>query len=124
MTTCGEGGMLVTNDHGQWQIAWSFKDHGKNYGTTVDSRPSPVFRWVHDSIGTNWRMTEVQSAVGRTLLPRIPEMVERRRHLAAILTQCFSHIPALRVTVPPLDIGHAYYNTTFFLRPERVREGW
>ena len=101
MTTCGEGGMFTTNDRSLWELAWSFKDHGKNYEATTGASPSPVFRWVHDSIGTNWRMTEMQSAVGRTLLRKIPEMVERRRHLAAILTRHFSHIPALRVTIPP-----------------------
>jgi dTDP-4-amino-4,6-dideoxygalactose transaminase len=124
MTTCGEGGMFTTNDDRLWELAWSFKDHGKNYEATTGAPPSPVFRWVHESIGTNWRMTEMQSAVGRTLLRKIPEMVERRRRLAAILTQHFSHIPALRVTIPPLDIGHAYYKYYVFLRPERLREGW
>lgn len=124
MTTCGEGGMLTTNDHALWELAWSFKDHGKNYESMAGAQPSPVFRWVHDSIGTNWRMTEMQSAVGRVLLRRIPEMVERRRHFAAILNQHFSRVPALRVTIPPLDIGHACYKYYVFLRPERLREGW
>jgi dTDP-4-amino-4,6-dideoxygalactose transaminase len=124
MTTCGEGGMLTTNDRNLWELAWSFKDHGKNYAAMSGAQPSAAFRWVHDGIGTNWRMTEMQSAVGRVLLRRIPGMVEKRRHLAASLTQRLSRISSLRVTVPPPDVYHSYYKYYVFLRLERLREGW
>jgi dTDP-4-amino-4,6-dideoxygalactose transaminase len=124
MTTCGEGGMLTTNDHRLWELAWSFKDHGKDYDAMAGAQSTAVFRWVHHSIGTNWRMTEIQSAVGRILLRMLPEMIARRRHLASILSKHFSQLPALRVTFPPLDIGHACYKYYVFLRPERLREGW
>ena len=124
MTTCGEGGMLTTNDPALWERAWSFKDHGKNHEAMSRPHASSGFRWVHDSIGTNWRMTEMQSAVGRTLLTRIHEHVRRRRHLAGLLTRAFSRIPALRVTTAPPEVEHAYYKYYVFLRPERLQEGW
>jgi dTDP-4-amino-4,6-dideoxygalactose transaminase len=124
MTTCGEGGMLTTNDPALWERAWSFKDHGKNHRAMSQPHTSSGFRWVHDSVGTNWRMTEMQSAVGRTLLSRIPEHLQRRRHLAGLLTRAFSRMPALRVTTPPPDVDHAYYKYYVFLRPERLQEGW
>jgi dTDP-4-amino-4,6-dideoxygalactose transaminase len=124
MTTCGEGGMLTTNHHELWERAWSFKDHGKNYGAMSSSQPTPGFRWVHDGFGTNWRMTEMQSAVGRVLLRKLPEMVEKRRHFARLLSQSFAQISALRVTVPSSEIGHAYYKYYAFLRPERLRDSW
>jgi len=124
MTTCGEGGMLTTSDRNLWEVAWSFKDHGKNYEAMSGSQPSAAFRWVHDGVGTNWRMTEVQSAVGRTLLRRIPQMIEKRRQLAGLLSRRLSKISALRVPIPPADVNHAYYKYYVFLRPERLREGW
>jgi dTDP-4-amino-4,6-dideoxygalactose transaminase len=124
MTTCGEGGMLTTNDDALWERAWSFKDHGKNHQAMSGAHKSTGFRWVHDSCGTNWRMTEIQSAVGRVLLRKIPQHIERRRHLASILTRRFSRIRALRLTVPPADAYHAYYKYYVFLRPEYLREGW
>jgi dTDP-4-amino-4,6-dideoxygalactose transaminase len=40
------------------------------------------------------------------------------------LSAAFSHIPALRVTIPPLEIGHAYYKYYVFIRPEMLRTGW
>jgi dTDP-4-amino-4,6-dideoxygalactose transaminase len=124
MTLGGEGGLVTTNDTELWSAAWAYKDHGKSYDAVYNRIHPDGFRWLHESFGTNWRITEMQSAMGRVLLRRLPEMVERRRHFAACLTHRFSQMPALRVTVPPADVVHAYYKYYVFLRPERLRAGW
>jgi len=124
MTTGGEGGMLLTNDAEAWNRAWAFKDHGKSYDAVFQHEHPPGFRWLHETFGTNWRLTEMQSAMGRVLLRKLPDMVEKRRRLAALLTERFSEMPALRVTEPPAEIGHSYYKYYVFLRPERLRDGW
>ena len=124
MTTGGEGGMLTTNDRGLWERAWAFKDHGKDYGTVYD-RPHPAgFRWLHESFGTNWRLTEMQSAIGRVQLRKLVHWTEVRQRNAAIFSKSFSRISALRVTVPPDGIRHAYYKYYVFVRPELLKEGW
>ena len=124
MTTGGEGGMLTTSDEALWERAWSFKDHGKSYDA-VYRRQHPVgFRWLHESFGTNWRMTEMQSAMGRVLLRKLPRFVERRRHNARLLTQRLSCIPSLRVPTPSLEFAHSYYRCCAFLRLETLRHGW
>lgn len=121
MTTGGEGGMLTTNDEALWRKAWEYKDHGKSFDAVYDRPHPPGFRWLHESFGTNWRLTEMQSAIGRVQLKKLPEWTLKRQRHAAILTESFSRIPALRVTVPPPEIGHAYYKYYVFVRPELVR---
>jgi dTDP-4-amino-4,6-dideoxygalactose transaminase len=79
---------------------------------------------VHESFGTNWRLTEPQSAMGRVLLRKLPAMVEKRRRNAAYLNQEFARIPALRVVTPPDDVWHSYYKYDVYIRPEHLREGW
>jgi hypothetical protein len=124
MSTGGEGGMLTTNDDEVWERAWSFKDHGKDYGAAHRQQTSSGFRWVHHSFGTNWRLTEMQGAIGRRLLAKLPSQVELRRRNASILSRRFDILPALRVTDPPEEISHSYYKYYVFLRPERLRDGW
>ena len=124
MSTGGEGGMLTTNDHQLWERAWSFKDHGKAYGAAHTQQCSPSFRWLHDSFGTNWRLTEMQAAIGRRLLAKIGNHLERRRANAGALNTEFGALPALRTTLPPKEIGHAYYKYYVFLRLEWLRRGW
>jgi dTDP-4-amino-4,6-dideoxygalactose transaminase len=124
MTTGGEGGMVTTNDKAVWEQAWSYKDHGKSYEAVYNRQHPPGFRWLHESIGTNWRLTEFQSALGRVLLGKLPRMVEVRRRNAAILTQGFTQHDALRVPQPPSHIGHSYYKYYAFVRPEKLRKEW
>lgn len=124
ITTGGEGGMLTLNDKALWKKAWSFKDHGKSFDAVYKKKHKSHFRWLHESFGTNWRLTEMQSAIGRIQLKKLPLWVKARRKNAALLTGCFSRIPALRVTVPPPDIGHSYYKYYAFVRPEMLKKGW
>lgn len=126
MTTGGEGGMLITSDADLWERAWSLKDHGKSYAKTRGAGPGSgvAFRWLHDSFGTNWRMTEMQAALGRSGMGHLPSWVERRRRSAAMLDAALGQLDGLRVTVPPAGFGHAYYKYYTFVRPERLREGW
>ncbi len=123
MTTGGEGGMLTTNDDAAWERAKSFRDHGTTCDTARKDQNSAGFRWVHDSFGTNWRLTEMQSAIGRAQLRKLPQWAALRRRNAAILTERLSNCPALRVTAPPEEIGHSYYKYYAFVRPERLRAG-
>jgi len=124
MTTAGEGGMLVTNDRDLWARAWAYKDHGKSYEAVYERHHPPGFRWLHESFGTNWRMTEIQAAIGRVQLQRLPAWIDRRRRNAAILTERLQAVAALRVTRPPNHAGHAFYKYYAFVRPERLAPGW
>lgn len=124
MTTGGEGGMLTTNDEQLWERAWSFKDHGKSFQAVYRRQHPPGFRWLHESFGTNWRLTEMQSALGRVILRKLPEWVSVRRKNADSLTAHIQNLSALRVTQPPQEIGHAYYKYYAFVRPEKLRRGW
>ncbi|MGB8833088.1 MAG: DegT/DnrJ/EryC1/StrS aminotransferase family protein [Candidatus Sulfotelmatobacter sp.] len=124
MTTGGEGGMLVTNNSDLWRRAWSFKDHGKNYDSVYQPNPKPGFRWLHDSFGTNWRMTEMQAAMGRIILRKIPAWVETRRQHAALLSSRLAGIPGLRIPQPPSHSYHSYYKYYVFVRPEMLLSSW
>jgi hypothetical protein len=115
---------VTTNDNDLWNSMWSLKDHGKSYDAVYGRSHPQGFRWLHESFGTNGRLTEMQSAMGRVMLRRLPGWVERRRANAAQLTEQLSQYPALRLTVPPADTFHSYYKYYFFVRPECLEEGW
>jgi len=124
LTTGGEGGMVTTNDEDLWSRAWSYKDHGKSYDAVFHRQHPAGFRWLHESFGTNWRLTEMQSAMGRVVLKKLPEWVAIRRKHAARLTECFRALGGLRVTEPPAEIEHSYYKYYAFVHRERLRRGW
>ena len=124
ITTGGEGGMLTTNSKAVWERAWSYKDHGKSFDTVFNKKPQPGFRWLHESFGTNWRLTEMQSAIGRVQLRKLEGWLEKRRRNAQILNEGFSKYSGLRVTIPPGHIEHSYYKYYVFIRPELIKKYW
>lgn len=124
ITTGGEGGMLLTDNEELWSRAWAFKDHGKSYDAVYRREHGPGFRWVHESFGTNWRMTEMQAAIGRIQLKLLPEWVERRRRNAAAIAAGLSGVEGLRIPVPPPHIRHSYYKCYAFLDVTRLRADW
>ena len=124
MTTAGEGGMVTTNDEALWRAMWAYKDHGKSYEAVYEREHAPGFRWVHESFGTNWRMLEVQAAVGRIQLRRMADWTEARTANAhAILAACR---PYAVVRVPELPQGsvHAHYKCYVYVQPQRLAQGW
>jgi dTDP-4-amino-4,6-dideoxygalactose transaminase len=124
MTTGGEGGLLATNDTAVWDRAWSFKDHGKSHAAVHSGNPPEGFSWVHESFGTNMRMTEMQAAIGRLQLRKLPAWVERRRDHAEILNDGLIGVPGVRVARPNPGDYHAYYKYYFHLQQDALKPGW
>ncbi len=109
MTTGGEGGMLTTNDEELWRAAWAFKDHGKSYAAVYEKEHPEGFRWLHESFGTNWRLTEMQSAIGRIQLTRMPAWKKSRSDNAQKIHNVCREFGWLVIPEVPKYIEHAYY---------------
>lgn len=128
MTTGGEGGMVTTNDRSLWAAMWSWKDHGKSWEAVYEREHPPGFRWLHESFGTNWRMMEVQAAIGRIQLRRMAEWTDcRNRNAAQLAAVCRRHA-CVRVpmfSVEELDgLVHACYKFYAYVDPRRLAAGW
>ncbi|UZE07945.1 DegT/DnrJ/EryC1/StrS family aminotransferase [Pseudomonas corrugata] len=124
MTTGGEGGMVTTNDYELWSRMWSFKDHGKSWEAVYERKHQPGFRWLHDSFGTNWRMLEVQAAIGRIQLRRMDSWHSSRLNNARKIWLHAQTCEGLRVPVVPENIVHAAYKCYVFLKPEKLKPNW
>jgi dTDP-4-amino-4,6-dideoxygalactose transaminase len=124
ITTGGEGGMLTTNDESAWSRAWSFKDHGKSFEAVFRKKHPSGFKWLHESFGTNWRMTEMQAAIGRVQIAKLPRWIEMRRHHARMLVDGLREAPGLRIPEPPAHTYHAYYKFYAFVDLARLKNGW
>lgn len=120
MTTGGEGGMVTTNNTNLFRKAWSYKDHGKDYDKMFNSPANPpgCFRWLHDSIGSNFRMTEMQASIGIDALKHLSEWIDIRRNNAKILNDILKDLPMIRLTIPEDKYYHSYYKYYFFVNQD------
>ena len=125
MTTGGEGGMVTTSDESLWRKMWSYKDHGKNYEAVYEREHPEGFRWLHESFGTNWRMTEMQAAIGRIQLGRMGSWHQQRAcNAQVILKACAEFTNVIRMSEIDNDIEHAWYKLNVYVRPEGLKDGW
>lgn len=124
MTTGGEGGMLITNDESLWKFAWSYKDHGKDHETVFSPNESGNFRWVHHSFGTNWRMTEMQAAIGRVQLGKLDGWLDCRAENALFLEQRLAKLPLFKALPALADGRHANYKFYGIINPDVLANGW
>jgi len=124
LTTGGEGGMVTTNDKKLWLKMWAYKDHGKSWELVHGHEHPPGFRWLHDSIGTNWRMTEMQAVLGRIQLERLAGWTENRLGNANRIWDAARQCIALRVPEIPVNIGHAAYKCYIFVKTELLSPDW
>lgn len=124
MSTGGEGGMVTTNHRDWWSSMWSLKDHGKSWEAVYERTHPAGFRWLHESFGTNWRMLEVQAAIGRIQLRKMASWTKQRQANAQrIATVCRRH-PVVRVPAVPADMTHACYRFYAFVEPAQLAAGW
>ena len=115
MTTGGEGGMVTTNDESLWRKMWAYKDHGKSYEAVYEREHPEGFRWLHESFGTNWRMTEMQAAIGRIQLKRMSDWHKKRLNNANSIWSAAKKCKGLRVPAIPDYIEHAAYKCYVFV---------
>ena len=124
MTTGGEGGMVTTNDEFLWRKMWEYKDHGKSYEAIYEREHPNGFRWLHESFGTNWRMTEMQAAIGRVQLKRMFNWHANRINNAEKIWNTAKQCEGLRVPSILKHIEHAVYKCYVFVRLDKLDKDW
>lgn len=118
--------MLTTNRPDPWELVSSPSDHGKAPGLTGLGQ-----EWAGSFPGdccsaswANWRLSEVQSAIGRVQLGKLPVWLEMRRRNAGILAAGLRDVAGLRVPLAPVNVDPAWYRFYAFLIPDRLQPGW
>jgi dTDP-4-amino-4,6-dideoxygalactose transaminase len=102
--TTGEGGMVTTNSNELNEKLRSIRTHGemKEYNSFM--------------LGHNYRMPEIEAAIGHVQLSRLPEFLEKRRKNAELMTEELNDITELQLPTEPLGYKHGWYLYTVRLR--------
>ena len=124
MTTGGEGGMVTTNDESLWRKMWAYKDHGKSYEAVYEREHPKGFQWLHESFGMNYRMTEIQAAIGRIQIKKMPDWHAKRINNANKIWNSARQCKGLRVPGIPDYIEHAAYKCYVFIKEDQLKSGW
>jgi len=124
MTTGGEGGMITTNKYKLFEKVWTMRDHGKTIESVFEKNHPWGFKWLHDNFGSNLRMTEIQSAIGRIQLKKMGEWHRLRTRNALILKKGIGDIASVRIPFPEEEYKHAWYKFTCYVNPKSLSSEW
>jgi dTDP-4-amino-4,6-dideoxygalactose transaminase len=101
LLTTGEGGMLTTSDEGMAVRARRLREHGMNLSAAARHQSRQPVIESYLEVGFNYRMTDIQAAVGLVQLGKLDDMVRRRRELAARYQEMLADVPGLRTVRDP-----------------------
>ncbi len=140
ISTGGEGGMISTNNKNIWQKCWSYKDHGKNYQKTFYKKYKTGFRWLHDQLGSNYRLTEIQATLGQEQLKNLDKQIKKRNQIANLYIKQLKFFwtnhdllkkPIFTCSTCPLKnkinkkcdrCKHAFYRLNLFINPKKIKQ--
>jgi dTDP-4-amino-4,6-dideoxygalactose transaminase len=117
--TTGEGGMLTTSNPEFDRKFRLLRQHGMSVPDTVRHGSSQVIFEDYLMVGFNYRMTDIQAAVGRKQLERLPELVSRRRALASRYAELLGNLRGLRLPHEP-DWARSNWQSYCVRLPEQV----
>ena len=139
ISTGGEGGLISTNHKRLWLKLWSLKDHGKNYYDCFYKRHKIGFKWLHDDLGSNYRMTELQAAIGRLQLRSLDQQIKKRNLIANLYLNSLKSYyykykilkkPDFKCQTCPLkqsnkvcsECTNAFYRLNLFINKDKVKQ--
>jgi len=120
--TTGEGGMICTSDMTRAKKMRTFRNHGI---TTDHHQRARKGSWFYEmtALGYNYRLTDVQCALGLSQLCKVPGWVARRQKLAQLYNQALAKLPTVEPLMLRQDVSHAYHLYVVKLDPARLRVG-
>ena len=121
ISTGGEGGMVATNSEKLFEKIWTLKDQGRNL-KKIKKLKSNKFRYIHDHIGFNFRMTEIQAKIGNIQLSKLKKWVRKRNTNALLIMRFLSKYPnVFNKFSLKKEYTHAFYRLCVTLKVSKKK---
>jgi perosamine synthetase len=117
LLTTGEGGMLTTSDADQAARMRRLREHGMSASAADRHQAATVVLEEYDEVGFNYRMTDMQAAIGLVQLAKLDQVIARRRELAARYHEALAPVDGLRMVADPKH-GTTNYQSFWVVLPD------
>ena len=121
MVTTGEGGMMLTASAEQAERARVLRSAGASISDLVRHKAKGVLQQVYHEVGYNYRMTDIQAAIGLVQLRRLPAMLRARAEQARYYDEHLAQLDEVQPPVVPEGCVHCYSSYCIRLRPSARR---
>ena len=124
ISTGGEGGMLTTKSAKLYKFINSYKDHGKNFKKYFSKNYNNKFRYLHELVGSNYRLTEIQSVIGLEQLRHLDKNINIRNSIANKLNHTLKKYKFITLFKHEKKIIHSYYKYYFYINNQFLKKSW
>jgi perosamine synthetase len=119
--TTGEGGMLTTQRDDLAELARTLRDHGASRSDLARHEGHSSYLLAdYDVLGFNYRLTDIQGALGSVQMDRLKAILAERRRLAARYDEALADVPWLRTPSAPHELVHGYQAYVCLYAPEQL----
>jgi len=117
--SCGEGGMIVTKDEALAEMARVYRAHGMSISDLARHKASPTLVESYNVVGYNYRMTDLQAAIGIKQLEMLDSLIEKRLSVASRFNEAFSKLEEIEIIEAPDYVSRWNYQSY----PVRLKKG-
>ncbi len=115
--TTGEGGMITTNDSTKADLCKSLRNHGAS-----DTKPQPFLLADYNNLGYNFRMTDIQGALGVSQMKKVDFLLGERKRIADLYDKHLKDVKFLKFSSTGKDYVHSYQSYVCLFAPEEINE--
>lgn len=115
--TTGEGGMITTSDSAKDVLCRSLRNHGGS-----DAKQLPFLLSDYDNLGYNFRMTDIQGALGVSQMKKVDFFLDERKRIAKLYDKHLKDIKWLKLPLAGKDCVHSYQSYVCLYAPEEINE--
>lgn len=116
--TTGDGGMIATSNEAYRDRLKILRQHGMSVNDRIRHESTKIIFEDHIEVGYNYRMTDIQAAVGIKQLEKLDMLVSERRKIAHQYNEAFQEISSIRIPVEEEGYFTNYQSYVIFLKPE------
>lgn len=119
--TSGEGGVITTNDDVYYQKLLQFRSHGIIKDQQLMTEPHGPWYYEMQSLGFNYRMTDIQAALGANQLKKIDRFLSRRKHYVSLYNEAFESRDEIRIPAQHPDGDSSWHLYIIRLQSEKMK---
>ena len=125
ISTGGEGAMISCNSKSLFEKIFSYRDHGKNFKKLTNNKNKNKFIYLHDDIGSNYRMTEMQGAIGRIQLKKLDSWISKRNYNAKfIINKISKYKNLIYFSEEKKGFLNSFYRLFFYINVSNLKLNW
>ena len=120
----GEGGMICSNNRNYFKKLWFLKENGRDYDSVYYKKHKFGYKWIHEHVGYNFRMTEMQAILGMEQLKSLNKNIKYRNKLYENIIENFNETRSFKFQKIPNNYTCAFYRLYALVDETYLKDNW